>query len=115
MIHIKMKYLSKGTLQKVGVMQALLSKPDVLLLDEPLSGQDIDSQKVFIKKMNELRHDNVTIIMSCHEPDLIERISDTVYCVDKGKIHPVVTEGNVLYLFQMCSEDYLFDLHLISK
>lgn len=89
MMHIKMKYLSKGTLQKAGVIQALLTKPDVLLLDEPLSGQDIDSQRVFIKKINQLRHENVTIIMSCHERYLIESISDTVYCIDRGKIYPV--------------------------
>lgn len=38
-----MKNLSKGTLQKVAVIQALLDRPDVLLLDEPLSGQDKES------------------------------------------------------------------------
>ncbi|MGN0350020.1 MAG: ATP-binding cassette domain-containing protein, partial [Roseburia sp.] len=91
MIHTKMKNLSKGTLQKVGVIQALLTKPDVLLLDEPLSGQDMDSQKVFIKKMNELRNDNVTIVMSCHERYLIESISDTVYQIENGKAHQILT------------------------
>ena len=35
--------LSNGTLQKIGVIQALMSDPEVLILDEPLSGQDIDS------------------------------------------------------------------------
>ncbi|MDE7222736.1 MAG: ABC transporter ATP-binding protein, partial [Acetatifactor sp.] len=51
----RMATLSKGTLQKVGVIQALLTMPDVLLLDEPLSGQDVDAQKVFIEKVNDLR------------------------------------------------------------
>jgi len=37
MLDIQMKYLSKGSLQKVAVMQALLQRPDVLLMDEPLS------------------------------------------------------------------------------
>lgn len=54
MVNIPMKDLSKGTLQKIGVIQALLRTPQVLLLDEPLSGQDMDSQMVFIEKMNEL-------------------------------------------------------------
>ena len=35
------KYLSKGSMQKVAVIQSLMTKPDVLLLDEPLSGQDL--------------------------------------------------------------------------
>lgn len=39
-----MNFLSKGTLQKVVVIQALLRPPDILLLDEPLSGQDVSSQ-----------------------------------------------------------------------
>ncbi|WP_010296949.1 ATP-binding cassette domain-containing protein [Clostridium senegalense] len=79
MLEIPMKHLSKGTLQKVGVIQAVLTNPDVLLLDEPLSGQDIESQNVFIKLMNELKKEGVTIIMSCHERFLVRRISNVVY------------------------------------
>lgn len=85
MLGTPMKSLSKGTLQKIGVIQALLRQPDILLLDEPLSGQDVDSQQVFIKKMNELRANNVTILMSCHEPYLIKSISDTLYVMEHGK------------------------------
>lgn len=85
MLRSPMKNLSKGSLQKIGVIQALLKKPQVLLLDEPLSGQDTDSQQIFINKINELRTEGVTILMSCHEPYLIKSISDTVYVMDKGK------------------------------
>ena len=99
MLHTQLRYLSKGSLQKVGVIQALVTKPDVLLLDEPLSGQDIDSQKVFIRKMKELQKENVTIIMACHEQYLIDQIYDTQYCIDEGKLYRVdmaenyITEG----------------------
>ena len=86
MMTTPMKHLSKGTLQKVGVIQALLSKPEVLLLDEPLSGQDTDSQAVFIGKVNELRRQGVTVLMSCHEQHLIDRVSDTVYRINDGRI-----------------------------
>ncbi|AZV58560.1 ATP-binding cassette domain-containing protein [Clostridium sp. AWRP] len=48
MKNIRIKCLSKGTIQKVAVIQALISKPNILLLDEPLSGQDDKSQKRFI-------------------------------------------------------------------
>lgn len=61
----RMSVLSKGTLQKVGVIQALLTMPDVLLLDEPLSGQDVDAQKVFVEKINELRsRDHFVYVLS---------------------------------------------------
>lgn len=86
MLDVPMKYLSKGTLQKVGVIQALLTAPDVLLLDEPLSGQDIESQGVFIKKMDQLKERGVILLMSCHEKHLIDRISDTLYRIQEGKL-----------------------------
>ena len=86
MAHIPLKHLSKGTLQKVGVIQALLITPDILLLDEPLSGQDIDSQRIFIKKMKELLSKKVTLIMSCHEKYLTEELSDTVFEVSNRYI-----------------------------
>lgn len=82
MLDIPMKHLSKGTLQKVSVIQALMKRPDVLLLDEPLSGQDTDSQNVFIEKANELRRQGTVLIMSCHEQYLMDSISDTIYRID---------------------------------
>ena len=84
MLKTSMKHLSKGSLQKVAVIQALLKEPDVLLLDEPLSGQDVASQQVFIDKVNALRKKGVVILMSCHEPFLTDAISDTVYQLENG-------------------------------
>ena len=86
MLKTSMKHLSKGSLQKVAVIQALLKTPDVLLLDEPLSGQDVASQQVFIDKVNALRKKGVIILMSCHEPFLTDAISDTVYQIENGVI-----------------------------
>lgn len=79
MVDNAIKNLSKGTIQKVSVIQAILSKPDILLLDEPLSGQDVESQKVFIDLINKMNEDGVTILMSCHEDLLINAVSKTVY------------------------------------
>ena len=85
MLNIPMKHLSKGSLQKIGVIQAMLSEPDILLLDEPLSGLDVMSQQVFIRKIKEMQTHNVTILMSCHEPYLVDAISDEVYEFAEGK------------------------------
>lgn len=86
MLEIPMKHLSKGSLQKVGVVQSLLVEPDVLLLDEPLSGQDVMSQQVFIQKIGELRKKKVMVLMSCHEPYLVDAIADVVYRLENGKL-----------------------------
>lgn len=103
MVDIPMKHLSKGSLQKVGVMQALLKEPDVLLLDEPLSGQDVKSQQVFIEKINALRKKDTIILMACHEPYLIDAIADYVYRLDGG----ILTVDNKTY-FQQKQKYVLF-------
>lgn len=79
MIRTPLKFLSKGTLQKVSVIQALLGKSDILLLDEPLSGQDIESQMLFIDEIKQCKREGVTILLACHEPYLIGQLADEVY------------------------------------
>ena len=83
---IPMKNLSKGTLQKVAVLQGLITKPDLLLLDEPLSGQDISSQENFIKIVRELIVKGVTVILCCHELFLVEQIASRVLKIENQEI-----------------------------
>lgn len=97
MVNTRMDKLSKGSLQKVGVIQALMDPHDVIILDEPLSGQDADSQMVFISKMNELRNKGVTIFMSCHEKRLIDALSDKVYTISQGKLIEAVSSSDKDY------------------
>jgi ABC-type multidrug transport system ATPase subunit len=97
MIHTRMDKLSKGSLQKVGVIQALMAPHQVILLDEPLSGQDAESQKVFLDKMNELRDRGITIFMSCHEKKLIDELSDRVYTIEQGKLLEIGAPGEAVY------------------
>lgn len=107
MLDVPMGGLSKGTLQKILVIQALLQDTDVVLLDEPLSGQDQESQKVFVKKINELRMKGATVFMSCHEKWLTEAISDEIYTFQNKKIVPykqIVKSNNYLLLIERDSE-----------
>ena len=79
-----MHYLSKGSLQKVAVIQALLQTPDILLMDEPLNGQDIASQRVFVELMEALKKKDVCILMAVHEQRLIKEVADIVYELHDG-------------------------------
>ena len=97
MINTKLNELSKGSLQKVGVIQALIGKRDVILLDEPLSGQDAASQDVFIEKINELRGKGVTVLMSCHERRLIDELTDREYTINNGKLYCKESGEDYLY------------------
>lgn len=82
----RIKYLSKGTIQKVSVMQAIMDKPDMLLLDEPISGQDSEAEKVFIDILEQLKEKGISIILACHEMYLVERLADRVINIINGQI-----------------------------
>lgn len=100
---VPMKHLSKGTLQKVGVVQALLIANDVLLLDEPLSGQDTASQQEFVRRIRALRQSGVTVLLACHEKRLARALADRLYEIGEGTVREAslagqrFTERDVLY------------------
>lgn len=103
LLDTQMNALSKGTLQKVGVIQALIKRPDILLLDEPLSGQDTESQKVFIEKINQIRNDNVTVFMSCHEKKLINAIATDAYMIKNGMLK--IYEPQTIRIYTVILDD----------
>lgn len=81
-----MKNLSKGSLQKIAVCQALLTLPDLLLMDEPLSGMDEDSKEVFIHQILDLKKQGVTILLACHEKELAISLADITYHFVNGEL-----------------------------
>ena len=91
MLQTPMKYLSKGSLQKVAVIQALLCYHDVLFLDEPLSGQDVASKAVFISKTEECKAKGTAIVLSCHESDLADRIGDEIFEIAEERLISVLS------------------------
>lgn len=98
MLDKSMKKLSKGTLQKIGVIQAIMSYPEVLLLDEPLSGQDVDSQDVFIEKIKALKRQGTIILLSAHEQELIHSIGDRVYTIHECKVTSYESKPRIRYV-----------------
>ncbi|MFJ5770572.1 ATP-binding cassette domain-containing protein [Psychrobacillus sp. NPDC093180] len=80
-----LKKCSKGTKQKVGILQALLIKPDILLLDEPLTGLDTSSQQNLMAMLAKLKT-KMTIIFTTHEDLLIDNIADQLFYVKDGRV-----------------------------
>ena len=79
--HIKDQLIgkcSKGTIQKVNIMQALMSKSDLLVMDEPFSGLDEDSIEKMIDLLSKLIMDNTSVVISCHEKVLAKKVTDNV-------------------------------------
>ncbi len=77
--------LSKGYRQRVGLAQALLHNPDVLILDEPTSGLD-PNQLVEIRKLIKQESENKTVIFSTHILQEVEALCDRVIIINKGEI-----------------------------
>ncbi|MBO9153395.1 gliding motility-associated ABC transporter ATP-binding subunit GldA [Chitinophaga sp. GCM10012297] len=83
--HKKIGALSKGYKQRVGLAQALLHNPEVLILDEPTSGLD-PNQLVEIRNLiRELGHDK-TVMLSTHIMQEVEAMCSRVIIINKGKI-----------------------------
>lgn len=78
----KLKQLSKGMLQKVVILQALIHDPDVYIFDEALNGLDIKMQEKLIKCIYNLKQNNKIIIITSHYPKMYEEFVDIVYEID---------------------------------
>jgi ABC-2 type transport system ATP-binding protein len=77
---------SKGMLQRLGIAQALLADPDILLIDEPTSGLDPSGQREMLSLLAELRSRNHTIFLTTHQLGEIEQLCDTVGVLFGGKL-----------------------------
>jgi ABC-2 type transport system ATP-binding protein len=78
--------LSKGNKQKVGVIQALMHRPELALLDEPTSGLDPLLQQEFLALLREERDAGVSVFLSSHVLSEIEDVADRVALVRDGRI-----------------------------
>jgi ABC-2 type transport system ATP-binding protein len=97
----KKKYireLSKGNQKKVGIAGSLLSKPEVLVLDEPFSNLDPSSQirlKAMFKTMKS--EDSVTMLISSHDLNHVTEVCERIVILDKGNIvHDLQTSNKTL-------------------
>ena len=81
----KISQLSKGYKQRVGLANALLHKPKVLILDEPTTGLD-PNQLVEIRQLIKKVGEHTTILLSTHIMQEVEAMCDRVIIINKGKI-----------------------------
>jgi ABC-2 type transport system ATP-binding protein len=81
-----MRRLSRGNKQKIGIIQALFHKPDLILLDEPTSGLDPLVQETFLRILEEARDQGQTVFFSSHILSDVEQIADRVGIIRGGEL-----------------------------
>jgi ABC-2 type transport system ATP-binding protein len=84
--HSQLRTFSKGMLQRIGLAQAILSEPLLLILDEPTSGLDPVGRREVRDLIAELRAQGLTVLLNSHILSEIERVCDEVAILDLGKL-----------------------------
>lgn len=80
---------SLGMRQRLGLAQAIMENPDLLILDEPMNGLDKDGVKDMRQYLLDLKVQGKTILIASHSAEDIDVLCDTVHEMDKGKISKV--------------------------
>jgi ABC-2 type transport system ATP-binding protein len=88
----KISELSKGNRQKIGVIQALMHQPDVLILDEPTSGLDPLMQEAFYLSVKEAKERGAAVFVSSHNLNEAQRMCDRIGIIKHGKL---IREQNI--------------------
>jgi ABC-2 type transport system ATP-binding protein len=100
--HKQIRELSKGYRQRVGLAQAIIHNPDVLILDEATSGLD-PNQLIEIRQLIKDLGKEKTILLSTHIMQEVQALCDRVVIINKGKI---VADGNIRMLSQNLARAY---------
>jgi ABC-2 type transport system ATP-binding protein len=82
----RMSSFSKGMRQKVLIISGLLHNPDIIFMDEPLSGLDANAVILVKEILQRLRSSGKTLFYSSHIMDVVEKVCDRIVLINKGKI-----------------------------
>jgi ABC-2 type transport system ATP-binding protein len=88
--------LSKGNRQKVGIVQALLHRPEVLVLDEPSTGLDPGTQRELLGLVRDAAGDGAAVLLSSHVLPEVERVADRVAVLRAARLVAFSRVGDLL-------------------
>lgn len=103
-LNSRISTFSKGMRQKLMIISSLIHNPDILFLDEPLTGMDANSVSIFKELIELLSKEGKTIFYSSHIMDVVERVSHRILLLDDGVI---AADGTFEDLKEKCNEGSL--------
>ena len=86
-LKLSVRKYSLGMRQRLGLAQAIMENPDILILDEPMNGLDNDGVADMRKYLLELKKQGKTILVVSHKEDDIKNIADMVYVMEDGNLN----------------------------
>ncbi|MCM1023066.1 MAG: ABC transporter ATP-binding protein [Prevotella sp.] len=105
--------VSDGQRQRVMLARAICQEPEILILDEPTSHLDIRHKIMFFEILRKLVSEkNIGVILSMHELDFAEKISDKIICIKDGKMfctgvpREIFTEKNICEIYGISPDLY---------
>lgn len=118
-----LKKFSRGMLQRIGIAQALVNDPDILILDEPMSGLDPNGRKQMRDIILGCRNQGKTVIFSSHILSDVEIMCDRAGIIRQGKLQEIVSVGEMLdnkvlhweIICSSLSEDALYSEYIVHR
>ena len=114
-MHSSISTFSKGMLQKVLITSALLHDPEILLLDEPLSGLDVTTGLIVRDLVQLLAKEGKIIIYSSHILEVVEKICERAIIIHKGSIVADDSVENLRNLMHLPSLEEIFDQLIVQE
>ena len=93
--HQLVENLSHGTRQRLAIASAILHRPEVIIIDEPMVGLDPHNARVVKDELKTLSKNGVTIFMSTHLLNVAEELADRIGIINEGKLIQVDTVENL--------------------
>ncbi|GLV47925.1 ABC transporter ATP-binding protein [Thermus sp. LT1-2-5] len=106
--HTEVRHLSRGMQQKLALLQALIHDPEVLLLDEPTLGLDVETALLVREKIRALAQSGKAILLTTHQLEVAEALADRIAIIHQGE---VVLEGEKKSLLaRFAGDHYVLEL-----
>ncbi len=105
----QIRMLSGGMKRRVLIAKALSHEPDILFLDEPTAGVDVELRKSMWTQVRKLRESGVTVILTTHYIEEAEEMADRIGVINKGQL--ILTEEKHVLMKQLGKKELVLDLH----
>jgi lipooligosaccharide transport system ATP-binding protein len=107
---VNIRSLSGGMKRKLMLARALINNPELLILDEPTTGLDPHSRRTVWNKLNQLKQQNTTLILTTHYMEEAEQLCDRVAIMDSGEIITIDTPSKLMSIHNGNLEDVYLKL-----